>query len=498
MSTKKSFGRGSSLAALRWSDPLSIVGAIVGVFYLAVVFPLCFFRHDDWWILGNSVLHLPKDWGFLWRPTLFHHAGELVWFFRPFFKLGTYLFYQAFGFQYYFWVLGLFLLFVATVWLTHRSLLQFAGPVAARTFSLFFICSIPLHIGSLAWVGEGMMNIPQAFLLMTVLATWFRLASENTFRWGHPQLWLGFVAFVLAIGFKESTVFHLALMGGVLLSERSRFAKFSTSVAYGLPFAVAAAIYLYIRLGWMPLNPSYRPEFSLQLWALSLGKFLSVPMACAFLWIALDAGSNAKQWKLWGSALKKRAAWAPYFAVSIVVYLGQDFFSPGWWYLPSLSLALLMGLCQAEVGQSSSISPKARALALVAFSLSLCVWNFNRIGWWHWGTLQKQVHQMVREADPTAVRVISFYTCTSESFPEVPLVRVIGDPEAIRNQWHIVHGVPVQVNLRYCEHLAQDLRGPASVEGPVEAVFQWEFPQIKALGENARRLERAASVPAHK
>src|SRR4051812_49373999 len=60
---------------------------LIGAFYAAAVLPHVYFRHDDWWILGNSVRHIPGDWGFLVRPTLFFDGREIAWFFRPGFKL---------------------------------------------------------------------------------------------------------------------------------------------------------------------------------------------------------------------------------------------------------------------------------------------------------------------------------------------------------------------------------------------------------------------------
>src|SRR4051794_20483659 len=82
---------------------------LFSVVYAAGVFAFAFFRHDDWLILGNSVAHLPRDWSFAWRPTLFFHGREGDWFFRPFFKLGVYAFYQAFGFHYRAWLCALLL-----------------------------------------------------------------------------------------------------------------------------------------------------------------------------------------------------------------------------------------------------------------------------------------------------------------------------------------------------------------------------------------------------
>jgi hypothetical protein len=475
------------------SSPAFLVALIVSALYLVVLFPLCFFRHDDWWILGNSVLHLPGDWGFLFRPTLYFHQREIDWFFRPFFKLFTYLFFQAFSFHYYLWLVTLFALFAATLAVGYTALKRFSGRAAADTFLVFFAAAIPLHIGSLAWVGEGLMNIPQAFLLMSVTACWMELANRKKASVSDPALWTAIALFFLSLGFKESTVFHLALLAGLTLSEK-KF-QFTQRLPYWIrqfaPLALVGGVYLTIRLGLMPWNQSYKPAFSLPLWTTSLGKFWSVPLATAFLWIALDARFDLGRWKSWGQALIQRSWWIPYFGVSSAVYLGQNFFSPGWWYLPSLFLAFAIALCQADVGAREKKSQPSLALqatvCMLAF-VTFSTWQLNQLGWQHWGGLQRQLHQAIVRANPQQIRRIALYECSSPEFPAMQLSRVVGDDEAIRNHWQLVHGNRVHVGYRYCDHLERDLRTPASIDQNDEAVFVWKFPHIVPLGRNATFL----------
>lgn len=475
------------------ANPAILVALVVSALYLVVLFPLCFFRHDDWWILGNSVLHLPGDWGFLFRPTLYFRQSEIDWFFRPFFKLFTYLFFQAFSFYYYLWLVTLFALFVATLAIGYGALKRFSGRAAADAFIVFFGAAIPLHIGSLAWVGEGLMNIPQAFLLMSVTACWMELSNRNKATRSDPALWGAIGLFVLSLGFKESTVFHLGLLGAITLSEK-KF-RFTERVPFWLwqfaPLVLVGAVYLTIRLGLMPWNQSYKPAFSLSLWTASLAKFWSVPLVTAFLWVALDARLDLGRWQAWARSLVKRGWWIPYFGVSSAVYLGQNFFSPGWWYLPSLFLAFAMALCQAEVGEREKTSQSSLALqasvcmlAFVAFS----AWQLNRLGWQYWGGLQRELHQAIVRANPEQIQRITLYECRSPEFPSMQLSRVVGDDEAIRNQWQLVHGKRVHVGYRYCDHLERDLRAPAAIDQNDEVVLVWKFPHIVPLGKNATEL----------
>lgn len=475
------------------SSPAFLVTLVVSALYLVVLFPLCFFRHDDWWILGNSVLHLPGDWEFLFRPTLYFRQQEIDWFFRPFFKLFTYLFFQAFAFQYYLWLFTLFVLFAATLALGYGALKRFSGRAAAEAFLVFFGAAIPLHIGSLAWVGEGLMNIPQGFLLMSVTACWMELVNRKNASITDPALWAAIVLFFLSLGFKESTVFHLGLLGALTLSEKEF--RFPERVRFWLrqfaPLAIVGAIYLTIRLGLMPWNQSYKPAFSLSQWTVSLAKFWSVPLAAAFLWVVLEAGSDLNRWRAWALALRKRAWWIPYFGVSSAVYLGQNFFSPGWWYLPSLFLAFVMALCQAEVGERVKASPTPLALRATVCMLVFVVfsgWQLNKLGWQYWGGLQRELHQAIVRANSQQIRRITLYECRSPEFPSMQLSRVVGDDEAIRNHWQLVHGNRVQVGYRYCDHLERDLRSPASIDHSDEAVLVWKFPHIVPLGKNATEL----------
>ena len=342
------------------------------------------------------------------------------------------------------------------------------------------------------------MNVPQAFLLMSVTACWMELASRKKVRVTDPALWAAIGLFFLSLGFKESTVFHLALIAGMTLSEK-KF-QFTKRVPFWIrqfaPLVIVGLVYLTIRLGLMPWNQSYKPAFSLPLWAASLAKFWSVPLATAFLWIALDARLDLSRWKKWGRALVRRGWWIPYFGVSSAVYLGQNFFSPGWWYLPSLFLAFAIALCQADLPLSDSGAREKTAQPSLGLQAGVCLlvfvtfstWQLNKLGWQHWGGLQRELHEAVLRANPKEIRRIILYECESPEFPAMQLSRVVGDDEAIRNHWQLVHGNRVHVGYRYCDHLERDLRSPASIDQNDEAVFVWKFPNIVPLGKNATYL----------
>ena len=59
------------------------VMAAYSVFYIALIFPFAYFRHDDWQIISNSVLRLPDDWRFLFTDTLYDLGVPTRWFVRP-------------------------------------------------------------------------------------------------------------------------------------------------------------------------------------------------------------------------------------------------------------------------------------------------------------------------------------------------------------------------------------------------------------------------------
>ena len=138
---------------------------LLAAIYVIGLFPFAYFRNDDWLIFGNALLHVRNDFSQAFRPTLFYGEREVVWFFRPFFKILPYFFFEAFRYNYSLWLGTLFAFFVLAIYLTFRSLkLLTHSRKKALLFVVLFTASFHLHFGSLIWMGEGMMNIPQLFL----------------------------------------------------------------------------------------------------------------------------------------------------------------------------------------------------------------------------------------------------------------------------------------------------------------------------------------------
>ncbi|MEZ4749797.1 MAG: hypothetical protein R3B54_03975 [Bdellovibrionota bacterium] len=228
---------------------------LVSLFYLTAVFPLAYFRHDDWLILGNAVHHFALDWTSAFHPTLFYVNEEIVWFFRPVFKALVYVFYRLLGFNYYLWLAVLYACFVASVALGCAAVSKLTRSTYWGLFSfVLLLASLHAHFGSLFWMGEGMMNCPQLFLLAANLFL-FSLAREKYFYLNQA---LAYLCFVLALGIKESSVFHAGFLGLIVLLDSGfeKKRKLGLLVLYGL----SGAVYLYFRLVVVPVNPYYVPK----------------------------------------------------------------------------------------------------------------------------------------------------------------------------------------------------------------------------------------------
>jgi len=246
---------------LRMSLPITWVALSVIAAYLLLFFPLSYFRHDDWLILGNSVLHIPKDWGFTLRPVLFFSEQEVVWFFRPLFKFFVFIFYHLFGYNYYLWLVLLLTVAVGTCWAGHSIVVQLTGSSRwANLFVVLSVASLHIHFGSLIWMGEGMMNIPQLFFL--ILSTFYFCRSLDDPGWKNALL--GLVLYIVSLGFKESGVFHLFFLGLLCLLEP----KLKRKGLWGqtkllMPYVLTTMAYLFYQFFALPPNPAYSMNFQL-------------------------------------------------------------------------------------------------------------------------------------------------------------------------------------------------------------------------------------------
>jgi hypothetical protein len=437
--------------------------ALMCAAYLVAVFPLLFFRHDDWWILGNSVRYLPEDWGFLWKPMLYFGERPLVWFFRPGFKGLVYVFFNVFGFTYALWMATLLALYVATLWMGNAIVVRITGSTRS---GFWFIAAMAgswlIHFGSLAWMGEGMMNVPQAFLLMLSTYAFVRAAKKNA--------WcvLSVAAFVLALGFKESSLFQPVFFAAMVCAEPS-FRRVSWKKRIGLlaPFAVLGGVYLLVRLGYMPVSPSYRPEYTVVKIARSAAFALGPVMLPFALWGLYLRARGRAVFREYIGELSARLFYVPFVLVSISVYLGHDFFSPGWFLVVGTFTVLALA-CTQVPAKISNGSMLRFAGVLFLLSVGPIAYRLQCVGWWQWHRAQLEVFNAIAEAPADTTRVF-VRPCENPDYPGVVFGRVVANEEAVRQIWYLTHGRPVQVQFLYCDSKTPSVHG--------QWLLDWKFPE---------------------
>ncbi len=445
-----------------------IVIGCVGALYALGVLPKLSFRHDDWWILGNSVRYLPTDWGFLFRPTLYFEGAEITWFFRPGFKFLVWLFYDIAGLHYAAWMGALLVLFLACLKLGYE--------IACRVteeprHGLFFVvtlgASLAIHFGSLAWMGEGIMNIPQVFLLL--LCTYAVAESILT----DSAVWrmVSWLTFALALGFKESSLFHVAFLAAFVFEPRLRQSPRERWLTLA-PFALFASAYLVIRLGVMPVNPSYlaKPTIGKVFRSLSTAMGpLFLPLA---LWIFVLRVREPKALGAFFRGLAGRWRYLPFLAVSLSIYVGHDFFSPGWFLL--LGTFTLLALSLGPLPAFSPQQAMAFAGLLLVFSSVPIVGRLESMGWWQWKGAQEKAFEIVRSA-PAETESLVVRACNDPRYPMVTFERVVANEEGLRQMWFLTHRRDIDVSLVRCETPIQPEPGRFLVD--------WRFPEIRLINE---------------
>ncbi|NBT59960.1 hypothetical protein EBT16_14385, partial [bacterium] len=294
------------------------------IFVLALFFYLIgintFFRHDDWLILGNSITFLPKDWTFLWDNRLYFSPTRLdTWFFRPFFKLGVWGGYQIFGLNHTCWILFQYGLFVSAVLIGGISFRSFdGGSKKSVWFTVLSLVSLSYYFANIAWIGEGMMNIPQLFLLSLSLYLFLKPLKTTGL--------LSLFCYLLSLGFKESAVFFPVFLGAV---DPSAFNQKSKRLSLGWFYGVMV-VYLVWRIGFVPLNPGYRPILNFVSIARPLVFFTGL-LAIPFIALAANGYRVAFKTK---SEIKTALLICVFLGLLVVPHLGHPFFSPGWLLLP--------------------------------------------------------------------------------------------------------------------------------------------------------------------
>lgn len=434
--------------------------SFLGFAYALGVIPQLYFRHDDWWILGNVVRYLPSDPAFLWRPTLVFNGVESTWFFRPGFKGVVFALYEAFGFVFYGWAFSLLVLFLLAVWFGFLTLsLAHQSKPKALWFVVALVFSAPIHFGSLAWVGEGAMNVPQLFFL-----------SLSTYGFARGKAWswycASFACFALSLLFKESSVFHFLFLAA--FGWQTKVPKRALLLRL-LPFAALSSAYLVARLWFMPLNPGYfsvlRPLSMLQSFALIITPlFLPVAVWGVYLWW-VDRGAL----RTFIKGLKGMWVFTPYFLASVAIYLGHDFFSPGWYLVIGFFFLLAVGLFPLpKISQRKSLVFLAAGLFLTS-SLPVA-FRLRQMGWAEWGGIQKSVFASLRAASPRATEIL-VRDCPLKGYSQnINFHRVVASEEGVRQMWFLSHGKDISVKWVAC--------GSEVALLPTSLLVDWNVPEV--------------------
>jgi len=455
---------------------MKLLFGLIGAWYLILVFPFAYFRHDDWLILGNAVLNLKQNWAFAFSPTLYFNDIEVIWFFRPLFKIFVYLFFILLGYQYYFWLFGLFALTVCSSWLGYQIVSDLTqSKRLGLLFALLFLASMHFHFGSTVWMGEGMMNCPQVFFLILSAYLFIRATGKErfSFLWGSGAL----ASYILSLGFKESSVFHVAFLFAILVSEnRFKLISVKKKAFWLLPYFAVTAIYLWIRFLYMPLNPHYTTNFSWMAFGRTVFFFvgaLSLPVAVLLIGLRLKGRDLLYRYLVGG---RKKWLYLAFILLSVSPYLvfGHGFFSPGWLFFPGFYLALVA--CLMGEGIASDLStPFVRRLGFALFYTSVfpILIGLYQVGWWKWHQGQRQIKQIIASAPKDKTSEVVIVNCANGEFPDSRLQRVVGFEASLYQLWALHHEERVPISIIPCTEkykVAED-----------KLILKWRFPKFTRL-----------------
>ena len=426
---------------------------------ILVLDSLTFFRHDDWLILGNSVTHLPQNWSFAWSNQLFFspHKAE-TWFFRPFFKFIVWGAYQIWGLHHLFWTLFQWFLFLCSAGIGAKAIAQRRTTQTGMLFFVSIISSFSLSVGSLIWVGEGMMNVPQVFLL--IASVFLFLQKSRT-----TQCFSVF-PYVLSLGFKESSVFLPSILLSLAVFSNELRKKSLLLIAF---FLVSCA-FLFFRLVVLDFNPAYLPIWNLKAVAVPLAYILGL-ILISFVALCLSGVSK--------SLFSDKQFWRnflfcfPFLGLLILPYLGHSFFSPGWLLLPGFfSLWCFFYCVPLPVLENVSLV-KVFFLTLILSSLPV-FYQMHRIRWFDWGRSQKQIYSLF-ESLPETTSEIWIENCADPSRPDLSLQRVVGAEDNLVHLWRLLHSNYIPIRLFACKALASSRMEPGITQ------LRWNFYNFESL-----------------
>jgi len=430
------------------------------IFYL-LLSPLTYFRHDDWLMLGNAVTILPRDWSFLWRTSWYTSpTHQEIWFFRPFFKLAIWGAFQAFQFNHYLWIMTHWVLVLGALYFAMKSLdnLDFSKSRSAL-FAILFLSSFSFHFANVVWVGEGMMNSPQLFLLS--LSVYLFSKEKVVFHL------FSLVTYILALGFKESSAFLPLFLFALVLATHQLKQQWKILLSH----FICMFIYLIFRLGFLPFNPGYKPHLSLDTFfrpTLYFIFFLSLP----FLVVLLNTRTHFFSALKLG--LKRFFPFSFYLILLVAPHVGHPFFSPGWLLLPGFFT--LWAFC-ISLDESVLIKMPLKKVALITFCLSFLsvAWQVRKLGWLQWGMSQKEIHAFIKNLPEEDLREVFIETCIDPHHPQATFERVVGATENLQHLWNLHHSTQVDFNLTPCGG-GTEYHKPA--KGRVFA--KWDFPNFRA------------------
>lgn len=427
--------------------------------YLAAFFPFAYFRHDDWQIIGSAV-HATNGWRYYFEPTIWEQDGWGIWFFRPFFKGIAVAGFRTFGLNHYGWFLFQFAAWLGGLWALARFLEEVTGSRdRAMQFACLSLAFWPFHMGSLLWVGEGLMNCPQ--LLAQGLCLLSLARFEKTRRLGWYAAALGIFAFSLLI--KEAAVFLVALIGALFLTE-APWARLDrkAQAARLLPFAAVAAVYLIWRLGFVPMNPGYAVNWGAAYWGKPLALFGSTFAAALVVWWL--AGPRPA-WE----GVRKRWLYVPFLAVSLAPYFGHPFVSPGWLLVPGTFWFLLLCLVPREAGDSRTFN--RAVMVCCVLGLALGVYRLRRMDWWRWGTSQREFIHIVQSLESDRVREVQMELCANPDYPEATPSRLFGGEAHLQMAMDLIQDNPARLKYLPC-----GTADPGPVDGVVR--LRWSHPDL--------------------
>ncbi len=441
-------------------------------FYLTALFPFAFFRHDDWLIALNGA-SLQTNWQKLWSPTLMHGATERIWFFRPLVKFNGFLFWKLFGEHYYFWLASTLFFTVGALVFAYRSLNEFP-PTQKKSLSflILFVCAPLIHFGSLTWIGEGLMNCPQIFFL--ALSLWAFLKSVN-FRdtESRPTYFIHYtavalLAFLIALGIKESSIFHVIFLMAILRDNKFNRRSWKNTIRCILPYAIISSIFLIFRLFFVPMNGDYVLGFTLAHLGTPVLYFLMILGTPVFLLYLFGAYDSEVRKTPFLTLLKEDIFYLIYFAISVVPFLGQPFFSVGWPLLTGFFFIFYLATKTKPMLTTQKI-PIALALLLVQGVPAM-----GYLGYLHWWDWQKPEYSLLKivEISGADVSTIRIANCQNHATEHLSFERVVTHASGLNSLWILKNGHPVDIISTSCDSL--DERQPSKDE----LVLRWEFPEL--------------------